>query len=91
MVKEFKKVSRKLLPALGGLKKNSINKTSLLETALFFLGDKIMEISDYKNCNTFILKVIANDIKKLAKFKKSNTSNFYNLVSEIVYTKYNNN
>ena len=91
MVKIIKKASKKVLPAMGGLKKYIINKASLLETALFFLGHKIIEISDSKNCNTFILKVIADDIKKLAKFKKINSSNFYNLVSEIVYTKYNNN
>ena len=63
MVKIIKKASKKVLPAMGGLKKYSINKASLLETALFFLGHKIIEISDTKNCNTFILKVIADDIK----------------------------
>lgn len=84
------KAKQKLLPSLGGIKKNYIKKDDCLKTVLIFLSDKLSEVENYGELNINQkkhIKTIQEDIRKISSFKNKKVIEFYFEVLEII-TKY---
>jgi hypothetical protein len=73
------RVSPKILPGLGGIKKNYIRKANLLESTLLFLVKKIEKIdfSSLKENDRKILNQLKEDLRKLSKLKSKKAIDYY--------------
>ena len=79
------KCRRKILPGLGGIGKNYINKASLLESTLRFLTRKMDEITFENKLNDEnLISLIKEDLNKLSRYKYHKKMNFYLLCQEIL-------
>lgn len=76
---------RKILPGLGGIKKNYLDKAHLLENTLDFLSDKLDDLifySYYKKLK--IIGKLKSDLRKLSKYKNKRKLEFYLICQEIL-------
>ena len=70
----------KMLPGLGGIKKNYIKKASCLETVLLFLAQKLKAFENLeiiKNEERQLLNQIKMDIIRLSQYGKTKKFDFY--------------
>ena len=76
---------RKILPGLGGIKKNYLDKAHLLENALVFLGDKLNDLifSHYSKKIKMIEK-LKIDMKRLSQYKNKKKLEYYLICQEII-------
>lgn len=76
---------RKILPGLGGIKKNYLDKDHLLENTLDFLSDKLDDLifcPYYKKLK--IIRKLKSDLRKLSKYKNKRKLEFYLICQEIL-------
>ena len=76
---KLERAGRKILPGLGGIKKNYIRKPNLLESTLLFLVKKIEKIdfSYLKENDRKLLNRLKEDLRILSKFKSKKTMDYY--------------
>jgi hypothetical protein len=84
---KFMKCSRKVLPGLGGIKKNYLRKSWCLKKTLLFVVGKIKTIEsslekDSKEKN--LLNKICVDLQELSKYEKNNKIAFYSKCWSII-------
>lgn len=71
---------RKILPALGGIKKNYIRKGNCLQKTLIFLAEKLDEIENFEKERTEVkslIKKIKNNLLLLSELKNKKEIEFY--------------
>lgn len=77
---KWKKANPKVLPALGGLKKNYIRKPLCLKNTLLFLAKKLKLIEEKENLGgneKMLIKQIKEDMIRLSEFEKIKKFEFY--------------
>ena len=85
--KKLPKPKPKILPSLGGLKKNYIRKSSCLEKSLLFLAKKLADVEKFKGLETKereLVNKIKQNIKMLSEYKKLKTYDYYTLCLYII-------
>lgn len=89
MIKNIKNneniAKRKILPALGGIKKNYLDKAHLLENTLIFLSGKLDDLifCPYSKSIKKIEK-LKIDLRKLSKYKNKKKLEYYLICQEII-------
>ena len=73
------KIPKKILPGLGGIKRNYIKKSELLKKIVLFLVGKMKDIEDSVSGleNKKIFRKITNDFERLSKYERKKLFDFY--------------
>lgn len=76
---------RKILPGLGGIKKNYLDKAHILEKTLVFLGDKLDDlIFCHYSKKIKMIEKLKIDMKRLSKYKNKRKLEYYLICQEII-------
>lgn len=81
------KAKKKIIPSLGGIKKNYIRKDNCLKSILIFLSDKLSDVEHFGELNINQknhIRKIQEDIKRISSFKNKKVMDFYFEVHEII-------